>query len=110
MKKNYLLFIALFIFGCAATSQFLTYNVNGKKWNIDIKHNRFTQNFKVFINDSLVIDDAANFLFGDFVSKGKYDDKEVKLIVSYKRDLLTNQEIYEAMIFVENELIGKLRL
>jgi len=114
MKKLYVVTIifALAIVGCTS-SQFATYRPAGSNdasWEINVYHtDGVTQNFKVVINDSTVIDKGANFFSGNLEEKGKYKGKEVKLIVTYSSGFLGIGTGYEAMVFISNELAGKFK-
>ncbi|MGA2784856.1 MAG: hypothetical protein ABSF09_09195 [Candidatus Bathyarchaeia archaeon] len=114
MKKYYLLAMILaFVLAACTSSQFATYRPAGSteaSWQINVLHTRgVTQNFKVVINDSTVIDENANFLTGNAEAKGKYQDKEIKLIITYSSGFLGIGAGYEAMVFVSNELAGKFK-
>lgn len=112
MKKYYplALILALVIAACTS-SQFATYRPAGSteaNWQINVLHKSgVTQNFKVVINDSTVIDDDANFFSGSAEAKGLYKGKEVKLMVTYSSGFLGVGEKYTAMVFISNELVGK---
>jgi len=102
--------LALVIAACTS-SQFATYRPSGSTeaaWQIDVLHKSgVTQNFKVVINDSTVIDDDANFFSGNAEAKGTYRGKEVKLMVTYSHGFLGIGEKFIAMVFISNELAGK---
>lgn len=111
MKKHFPMVIVLAIIVAACTSsQFATYRPAGSTeaaWQIDVVHKSgVTQNFKVVINDSTVIDDDANFLTGNAEAKGMYRDKEVKLMVTYSKSFFGGEK-FTAMVFISNELAGK---
>jgi outer membrane lipoprotein SlyB len=114
MKKLYVVAIifALAIVGCTS-SQFATYRPAGSNeasWEINVYHTSgVSQNFKVVINDSTVIDKGANFFSGNLETKGNYRGKEIKLIVSYSSGFLGIGAGYEAMVFISNELAGKFK-
>ena len=114
MKKLYpvLIVLAFVIVGCTS-SQFATYRPSGSteaNWEINVYHTSgVTQNFKVVINDSTVIDNGANFFSGNMEEKGSYKGKEVKLMVSYSAGFLGIGSGYTAMVFVNNELAGKFK-
>ncbi len=114
MKKLYALamIVILIIAGCTS-SQFVTYRPAGSNeanWEINVYHTSgMSQNFKVVINDSTVIDKGANFFSGNLETKGSYKGKEVKLIVTYSSGFLGIGAGYEAMVFISNELAGKFK-
>ena len=111
MKKQYLFALMLvFVLGACNSSLFATYRPAGSMeaaWQIDVTHKSgVTQNFKVVINDSTVIDDDANFLTGNAEAKGVYRGKEVKLMVTYSKSFFGGEK-FTAMVFISNELAGK---
>jgi len=114
MKRYYPIaaIVALVIAACTS-SQFATYRPAGSteaSWQINVLHSSgVTDNFKVVINDSTVIDESPNFFTGNAEAKGKYREKEIKLIVTYSSGFLGIGEGYEAMVFVSNELAGKFK-
>jgi len=110
MKKISLLFFALLLFSCSS-SQFVTYRPkdSNNNWKIDVLHNSVTKNFKVVINDSTVIDKNANFFTGNAEAKGTYENKEVKMIVTFTPGFLGIGQGFEVMVFIENELAGKFK-
>ena len=114
MKIIYSVLIVLVfvVIGCTS-SQFATYRPSGStdaNWQINVYHiGGVTQNFKVVINDSTVIDQGANFFTGNMEEKGSYQGKEVKLMVSYSAGFLGIGSGYTAMVFVNNELAGKFK-
>lgn len=114
MKKLHVVAIifALAIVGCTS-SQFATYRPAGSNeanWEINVYHSSgITENFKVVINDSTVIDEGANFFSGNLEAKGNYRGKDVKLIVTYSSGFLGIGSGYEAMVFISNELAGKFK-
>ncbi len=114
MKKLYFVAIifALVIVGCTS-SQFVTYRPAGSNdasWEINVYHTSgVTENFKVVVNDSTVIDKGANFFTGNLETKGNYRGKEIKLIVTYSSGFLGIGAGYEAMVFISNELAGKFK-
>ena len=114
MKKLYAVVIifALAIVGCTA-SEFITYRPAGSNdasWEINVYHTSgMSQNFKVVINDSTVIDKGADFFTGNLEAKGMYREKEIRLMVSYSAGFLGIGSGYEALVFVSNELAGKFK-
>lgn len=111
MKKQFpMVFIWAIIVAACTSSQFATYRPAGSTeaaWQIDVLHKSgVTQNFKVVINDSTVIDDDANFLTGNAEAKGIYRDKEVKLLVTYSKSFFGGEK-FTAMVFISNELAAK---
>lgn len=114
MKKYFpmAMILALVIAACTS-SQFATYRPAGSteaNWQINVLHKKgVTQTFQVVINDSMVIDESPNFFTGNAEAKGKYRDKEIKLIVTYSSGFLGIGAGYEAMVFVSNELAGKFK-
>lgn len=114
MKKYYPVAIVLALVIAACTSsQFATYRPAGSteaNWQINVLHKSgVTESFQVVINDSTVIDATPNFFTGNAEAKGKYRDKEIKLIVTYSSGFLGIGAGYEAMVFVSNELAGKFK-
>jgi hypothetical protein len=101
---------ALVLAGCTS-SQFATYRPAGStepSWQINVFHTSgVTQNFKVVINDSTVIDDNANFFSGEAEAKSTYRGKEIKLLVTYSHGFLGIGEKFTALVFISNELAGK---
>lgn len=114
MEKHLPVVIILTLVIAACTSsQFATYRPAGSteaNWQINVIHKSgITQSFQVVINDSTVIDESPNFFTRNAEAKGKYRDKEIKLIVTYSSGFLGIGEGYEAMVFVNNELAGKFK-
>lgn len=114
MEKHLPVVIILTLVIAACTSsQFATYRPAGSteaNWQINVIHKSgITQSFQVVINDSTVIDESLNFFTRNAEAKGKYRDKEIKLIVTYSSGFLGIGEGYEAMVFVNNELVGKFK-
>lgn len=114
MKKYYPVAIVLAVVVAACTSsQFATYRPAGSteaNWQINVLHKSgVTQSFQVVINDSTVIDESPNFFTGNAEAKGKYRNREIKLIVTYSSGFLGIGAGYEAMVFVSNELAGKFK-
>ena len=112
MKKFYPMALVLgLVIAACSSSQFVTYRPAGSteaSWQINVLHKSgVTDNFKVVINDSTVIDDDANFFSGNAEAKGTYRGKEVKLIVTHSTGFLGMDEKYTAMVFISNELAGK---
>ena len=112
MKTYYLLALILgLVIAACTSSQFATYRPAGStesNWQINVLHKSgVTQNFKVVINDSTVIDDDADFFSGDAEAKGMYRSKEVKLMVTHSSGFLGIGEKFTAMVFISNELVGK---
>ena len=98
--------------GCTA-SQLATYRPagsNDSNWEINVKHTSgVTQNFKVVINDSTVIDASANFFTGRLERKSKYRGEEIKLIVTYSSGFLGFGAGFESIVLVNNEMAGKFK-
>ena len=73
---------ALAIVGCTS-SQFATYRPAGSteaNWEINVyRTSGVTNNFKVVINDSTVIDKNTGLFSGSLEEKGSYKGKDVKL-------------------------------
>lgn len=112
MKKHFPMAIILALVVAACTSsQFATYRPAGSteaNWQMNVLHKSgITENFKVVINDSTVIDDDANFFSGNAEAKGTYRGKEVKLMVTYSSGFLGVGKKFTAMVFISNELAGK---
>jgi hypothetical protein len=112
MNKYFPMVIILaLVFASCTSSQFATYRPAGSteaNWQINVLHKSgFTENFKVVINDSTVIDDDANFFSGNAEAKGSYRDKEIKLMVTYSSGFLGIGKKFTAMVFISNELAGK---
>ena len=111
MKKlRFFIILAAFITVYACTSsQFATYRAAGSNdpaWQINVFHSAgVTDNFKVVINDSTVIDETVNFLSGDGQASGKYKNKDVKLTVNHSSNLLGDK--FTAFVFINNELAAK---
>jgi len=114
MHKFQLLIITLAIALASCTaSQFATYRPAGSSdsnWEINVKHTSgVTQNFKVVINDSTVIDASANFFTGRLERKSEYRGENIKLIVTYSSGFLGFGAGFESMVLINNELAGKFK-
>lgn len=112
MKKIFLL-LPLFglmavLYSCSS-SETATYNAgNNENWKINVIHSTsVTDNFKVVINDSTVIDKNANVMTGKLEEKGKYREKDVKLVVTFTKGLYNAGGEFEALVYVENKLAAK---
>jgi hypothetical protein len=109
---KYFLIITLLLFVGCATTQFATYRPAGSNesnWQIYVNKSAIGNNFTVTINDSLVIDKSANFFTGSLETRSEYQNKEIKLMVTYTSGFLGIGSGYEAMLFVNNELAGKFK-
>jgi hypothetical protein len=97
------------IFYSCSSSETATYNVGGNEnWKINVVHNTgATDKFIVIINDSTVITKTVNVITGKIEEKGKYREKEVKLLVSYKKDEYRISGGFEALVYIENKLAAK---
>lgn len=104
------LVFGLLIAACTS-SQFATYHPPGAtdtNWEITVLHKSgVTQNFKVVVNDSTVIDDDADFFSGNAEAKGVYRGREVKLMVTHSSGFLGIGEKYTAIVLISNELVGR---
>jgi hypothetical protein len=78
------LILSLFIAACGSSDS-VTYRPTGStsSWEINVLHSDIsglTENFKVLINDSTVINQNANFVTGKLETKGKYKGYDVNLL------------------------------
>ena len=111
MKKTVILFslvcLAAVLYSCSA-SETATYKAgNNENWKINVTHNTgVTDNFKVIINDSTVIDKNTNGLTGKIEETGKYREKEVKLVVQYIQESYGSGS-FETVVYIENKLAAK---
>jgi len=108
MKKLFL--TLMFICFACTTTEFITYRDSSNNlWHINVLHNSvIVDNFKVVINDSTVIDKNVELFTGNLEAKANYKNSEVKLLVTYTPGFLGTKS-YQAMVFVNNELIGKFK-
>lgn len=111
MKKLVLifgLFALMLITSCSSTNTAFYNSGNNENWEINVVHKSgVTDYFKVIINDSTVIDKAANFITGSLEEKNNYRNKEIKLHVTYSEGFLGIGEAFHAMVFINNQLAAK---
>ncbi len=111
LPRTLFLFLAFLVAACTS-SQLATYrpaDSTEPTWQINVYHKSgVTDNFKVVINDSTVIDESANFVKGNLEETGRFRDKEVRLLVTYADGVLGVGRKFTATVFISNELATKL--
>ena len=75
-----------------------------------IHKNELPDNFKVVINDSTVIDATTYSFSGNLEQKGKYDGKEIRLVITTSSGFLGFGAGYDALVFVSDELAATFKL
>lgn len=114
MKKIILIITLIYltaVFSACSSSETATYNAgNNENWKINVIHSTsVTDNFKVVINDSTVIDKNANVMTGKLEEKGRYREKVVKLVVTFTKGMYKAGGEFEAFVYVENKLAAKFK-
>ena len=115
MKPNFknkiiilLSFFGLILLYSCSSSETATYNAgNNENWKINVLHQTgVTDNFKVIINDSTVINKNVSGFTGKLEETGTYREKAVKLVVTYVQ-ISYGSGSFETVVYIENKLAAK---
>jgi hypothetical protein len=109
--EKFLFVCVLSIIGLVAcsTSQELTYRPlnSSELWNIRIEFGTYSEQFEVFVNDTIIFEESPNMFTSTIDEKTTYKNHLFRLLVNYSSGFLGIGEGYEALLFCDNELITK---
>jgi len=110
--KKFLSFVcvlfSLFWVACSS-SQELTYRPlnSSELWNIRIEFGTYSEQFEVYVDDEMILEETPNMFTSTIDEKTTYKNQVFRLLVNHHSGFLGIGEGYEAILFVNNEMVTK---